>query len=201
MNDQEVRELVARVGKLERDNRRGKIAGGGVVAALLAVALVGAVMPQEIPWAIQAQVFQAVDETGEVRGVMTAGSLFFSDEEGEILISLNTNALSDDSRNELRFFGPNGIAAMGDYGIGYFDENGQTRSQLTDEAIAYYDESGQLRSQMSAEGIGYFDENGNLRARIGRVELITPSTGAETTYPAAVVLYDDEGNVIWQAPR
>jgi len=43
MSDQDVRELVARVGKLElkleRDNRRLKLAGAAVVAVLLAVAL------------------------------------------------------------------------------------------------------------------------------------------------------------------
>ena len=39
------------------------------------------------------------------------------------------------------------------------------------------------------------------RTQIGTVYLQNETTGAETTYPAAVVLYDDEGNVIWQAPR
>ena len=29
--------------------------------------------------------------------------------------------------------------------------------------------------------------------------LVTPSTGAETTYPAQVVLYDDDRSVIWSA--
>ena len=29
--------------------------------------------------------------------------------------------------------------------------------------------------------------------------LKTPSTGAVTTYPAQVVLYDADGNVIWSA--
>jgi len=30
--------------------------------------------------------------------------------------------------------------------------------------------------------------------------LKTPSTGAVTTQPAMVALYDDEGNVIWSVP-
>ena len=53
----------------------------------------------------------------------------------------------------------------------------------------------------TTEGIAYFDEDGSVRARLGAADLVTPSTGAETHYPAAVVLYDAEGNVIWQAPR
>ena len=62
------------------------------------------------------------------------------------------------------------------------------------------DANGQTRSQMDADGIAYWDENQNVRAKLGRVELTTPATGAETAYPAAVVLYDAEGNVIWQTP-
>jgi hypothetical protein len=38
-----------------------------------------------------------------------------------------------------------------------------------------------------------------VRAEMGRVETLTPSTGATTTYPAQVVLYDDDNNVIWSA--
>ena len=54
---------------------------------------------------------------------------------------------------------------------------------------------------MSASGIRYMDENGNTRARMGAVELTTPATGAETRYPAAVVLYTADGTVLWKALR
>ena len=52
-----------------------------------------------------------------------------------------------------------------------------------------------------AAGFTYADENGNVRVLVGNVELLTESTGAETRYPAAVVLYDAEHHVIWQALR
>ena len=61
------------------------------------------------------------------------------------------------------------------------------------------DESGTMRSVMDVDGIMYIDENANVRAQLGRVVLKTPSTGAETTYPAQVVLHDVDGNVIWRA--
>ena len=54
---------------------------------------------------------------------------------------------------------------------------------------------------MDTDAIAYFDENGQTRAVMGRVVTTTPATGAETTYPAAVVLYDAEGNVIWRESR
>ncbi len=53
---------------------------------------------------------------------------------------------------------------------------------------------------MSANfGFAYWDENGTDRVAIGRVGIVTPSTGATTTYPAQASLYDAEGNVIWSA--
>ncbi len=133
--------LEQRVERLERENRRLKLAGGAVVAVLLIVALVGAVMPQGIPEVIDARMFRVVDESGTVRATLGAS------------------------------------------------------------AIRYFDENSHQHVRMSDEGITYFDEDHNMRATLGRTEIVTPSTGATTTYPAAVVLYDAEGNVIWQAPR
>ena len=46
MSDEDVRELIARVGKLLRDNRVLKITGAAVMAVLLAIALVGAGLRQ-----------------------------------------------------------------------------------------------------------------------------------------------------------
>ena len=54
---------------------------------------------------------------------------------------------------------------------------------------------------MSADRIAYYDENEQGRAEMGRVVTTTPTIGAETTYPAAVVLYDAEGKAIWMEPR
>ena len=45
------------------------------------------------------------------------------------------------------------------------------------------------------------DAEGNIRSRLGAVGLTSRATQALTRYPAAVVLYDAEGNVIWMAPR
>ena len=52
-------ELEQRVANLERQNRKLQFGLVGVVAALLAVPLVGAVMPQEIPDVIEARRFAA----------------------------------------------------------------------------------------------------------------------------------------------
>ena len=57
-------ELEQRIERLERENRRLKVAGGAVVAVLLGVALVGAVMPLEIPGASEAEAVRVLDEGG-----------------------------------------------------------------------------------------------------------------------------------------
>ena len=131
--------LESRLSKIERDNRRLKLALGALLLALAAVPLIGAVMPEQIPEVIQARAFLAMDE------------------------------------------------------------NGNPRSHMSGLGISYRDENGTERTVMSEDGISYFDENRNTRARLGRVGLVTPSTGAETTYPAQVVLFDPEGNTIWEA--
>ncbi len=129
------------------------------MAVLLAVALVGAVMPQEIPDAIDARIFRVFDETGKMRAALSADGIWFDDESGTRRASMDTD------------------------GIRYTDENGTTRSTV------------------GAFGFDYFDENGKTRAQLGRTVIVTTSTGAETTYPATMVLYDAEFKVIWQAPR
>ena len=91
-------------------------------------------------------------------------------------------------------------AGMQILGISAHDEHGNIRAYIDSlSGISYRDENGETRASMYDGGIRYYDENNNLRAQLGRVWLDTPSTGATTTYPAQVVLYDDDNNVIWQA--
>ena len=56
-------ELEQRVERLERDNRRLKIAGGAVLLVFVATGLVGAASPQ-VPLSLQAQEFVLVTESG-----------------------------------------------------------------------------------------------------------------------------------------
>ena len=151
--------VVARLEKLERENRRLKIVGGLVVAVLASMALVGAVMPQEIPEVIEARSFRAVNENGHL------------------------------------------VTLMSPIGVRHFYGDQIPVFSMNIKGIFFSDSNRTMRVRIFEEGIAYFDENGELRAQLGVATLTTPATGAETHYPAAVVLYDAEGNVIWQAPR
>ena len=70
----------ARLDKLERDNRRLKLALGALLLALAAVPLVGAVMPEQVPDAVRARAFYVEDENGTVRVRIDDFGIFHRDE-------------------------------------------------------------------------------------------------------------------------
>ena len=117
-------DIEQRFERLERENRRLKLAGAAVVAVLLAVALVGAVMPQEIPEIVEARQFRVIDENGERRAMMSTDGIAYFDENVQMRGLMYTD------------------------GITYYDENGQWRSTMETNRIAYFDENGQWRGQM-----------------------------------------------------
>jgi len=97
-----------------------KVAGGAVVAVLLTVALVGAVMPQEIPELIEAGAFRVTDENGTVRAAMGTEGISYYDENGTLR------------------------ALMAAPAIVYFDEKEQWRGVMNANRIAYYDAEGNV---------------------------------------------------------
>ncbi len=187
--------VVARLERVERENRRLKIAGGAVVAVLAAVVLVGAVMPQEIPEVIEARMFRVVDENGESRILISAGGFEYLDQYGTVVANINDLGIFHGDENR------GGQAMMSSFGFAFFDENGTERASMDDLGIMYSDENGKSRALMLSGGFLYRDENGTQRAALGAFEVISPGDRAETRYPAAVILSDAAGYTIWQAPR
>ncbi len=134
--------VVARVEKLERENRRLKIVGGVLLLGLMAACTSAAVMPQEVPDVIEARTFAVIDEDGTTRAGITAVGIGYHDEQG------NLRAL----------ISPRGIA--------YIDENGTTRGRIEAGGSSYFHENGEISARIVASGSSYFDENGEIRARI-----------------------------------
>ena len=167
----------ARLEKLERDNRRLRMAFGAVLLAIVAVVALGAVSANQIPDVIEAHAFRVRDENGTARVAMGADGIFYWDENGTMRASMVAD------------------------GILYWDENGTGRASMGADGISYRDEDGTTRAIMDADGISYLDEDGNTRAKMGAINLVTPATGAETRYPALFALYNADGTVLWQALR
>ena len=56
-------------------------------------------------------------------------------------------------------------------------------------------------ASLSTGWLTFFDEQLTSRLELGRVTVVNQRTEAETTYPAALVLFDEEGTVIASLPR
>ena len=170
-------DLAGRVVKLEQDNRRLKRAGVAVAALLVAVPLAGAMLPRQVPEVVTARAFRVLDEAGTVRARLDTGGLTVFDDDGS------------------------GRVQIGNDGLRVFDDDGRWRAIINTYGLIVSDTDNQRQAQIVGGGLLVYDADGKRRAQIGEVDLLTPSTGAETHYPAAVVLYDADGNVIWQEPR
>ncbi len=189
-------EIAGRVQRLERDNRRLKLGSGALVAVLVAVPLVGAVLPEQVPEVIEARAFRVLDENGTSRTFLGAGGLGVTDEQGELRAGFTTDRLAFyDEQGEER------AHLDGEEGLRVTDEQGTRSTFLGAGGLVVTDEQGTVRAHLGADSLGFVDEQETLRLRLGRVTLVNQRTEAETTYPAALVLYDEEGAVIESLPR
>ena len=190
-------DIERRLERLERESRRLKVAGGAVVAVLLTVALVGAVMPQEIPEVIEAREFRVTYPNEKMCASLDGTGLRVWLDDPEF------PEYSACYGREFRMssFLDRHITVSGKHGA-TLTYQGQRRAEMSVfSGLRLWDERGELRSSMNSEKLAFYDEDYGTRASLGRVTLISPTTGAETTCPAAVVLYNAEGNVIWLAPQ
>ena len=164
--------LAVKVQRLERDNCRLKFGVGAMVAVLVAAPLAGAV---QRPGVIEARAFLVLDEAGEPRAALDADSLVFADEQGDPLAIMDEKSLTfyDDGPAKPRL------------------EMGKFRNNFV-----IFDEQGNTRAVLDENGLSFFNEEERVLLELGH-----SYSGAATTYPAALVLYDEERNVIWRAPE
>ena len=168
-------EIAGRVQRLERDNRRLKLGAGALVAVLVALPLVAAVLPAQVPEVIEARSFRVLDEQGTVRANLFEDGLLVIDEQGTQRALLGADSLV------------------------FYDEQG-TRVTLGGGGLTFYDGQGMPRAALIPDTLTFADEN-RARLQLGRVTVVNTRTTAETTYPAALVLFDEEGTVIESLPR
>ena len=115
----EVAVFESRVNKLEQDNRRLKLALGGLLLLLTVVPLVGAVIPEQVPQIITARQFRVIDATDVVRASISNSGITYYDRSGT-----KRSNVAD--------------------AINYWDENGTVRVLIGDPGIIYADETGNV---------------------------------------------------------
>ena len=168
-------------------------------AVLVAVATVAAVLSEQVPEVIEARAFRVLDENGTPRAGLGAPGLAFYSEDGTIQTARF-------GISGLGFFDEQGRqrTALGAYGLTFndgFKDELEMRARLGVGGLGLYDEHGTPRAGLGASGLVFDDEQGTTRLQLGRVTVVTSRTKAETTYPAALVLFDEEGKVIESLPR
>lgn len=207
----EMDDLLARVDRLERENRRLKLTTGALVAALAGAALLGAVWPQEIPETIAAQAIAVLDDDGNPRILLDANGVFYGDENGTTRVGLG---MDENGTAFIRVYGVRGEKQRISLGVNPNDS----------AALSFGDAPGIVRAVL---GVG---SRGapllSLRNREGTpVAELEAFQGLDETTPRArlafldhargirfaafalqdgtpiQLFFDAEGNVIWQAPR
>ena len=180
-----------RLGKLERQNRRMKLAGLGAVVIAGAFALMGQA-GRVHPSTITATGFVLVDAQGRERAKLEmykgVPMLILYDAKGKPRAGLGV--FSD---------GPK---------LGLYDANGKVRAALAafsdGPGLGLYDAKGKLSAMLAASPDGPWLEltgaNG-FEADIGVTGLVTPATGeTHKTSAASIVLFGKGKKVLWQAP-
>ncbi len=188
--------LTQRLDRLERENRRLKIAGAILLLALAAVGAMGQVLPKAVPKVVEAERFVVRDTKGKVLATL-----------GTEASGLPALVLSDQNgKRRAGLF----VLADGEPHLGLFDQNEKRRAVLAvlaDGAPALFlaDQNGKDRAGLvldtSGPSLVLRDENDKIRAVLGRAALEATATGTVEQRPAAsLVLFDKDGKVIWKVP-
>ena len=209
--------LSERLDRLERENRRLKLAGILALAGISAVVLMG--QARTGGKVVEAEKFLLRDARAKVRAELRADG----DEPELVLLDRNENSrvrlrLEADGRPALVLYGKNNIpsATLGLLGDGWpalvlFGKDGEGSaslevSPLVSAALHLSDRALKNRIQLLVDregkpSLSLLDSDKKSRAVLGHTELETSRTGTVEQRPASsLVLFDKDGKVIWRAP-
>lgn len=176
MND----ELLKRIERLERANRRMKWIGGALLVLVVAAAGMAQAVPATVAEEVAARKFRLVDKDGRTRAtlemVLVDPVLSLKDSDGSLRIHLGT------------FLGEPFLN---------LDTAPQAGSSLP--LPTHRITLGALEGRAAIE---VCDRTGATRATLGVTELAATSTGTKTTTSeSSLVLFDKDGKVIYQAGK
>ena len=190
-------EIAGRVQRLERDNRRLRLAAGGLVAVLVA-ATVAAVLPAQVPEVIEARAFRVLDENGTPRAGLGAPGLAFYSEDGTIQTTHAPDGLRfyTDEQSYSRL-------AAGGLVFVDVDELGAVIASMPEQVpevpwkrivareFLVLDELGERRAYLGPGGLEFFDEQGTRRIALY----------ADGQRAGQLAFLDEDGDVIEILPR
>jgi hypothetical protein len=186
MNEPMLADLTQRLDRLERGNRRLRLAGVILLLALVAVGAMGQVLPKAVPKVVEAERFVVRDTRGKISATLGAGS------------GTTTPALSlADQNGKLRA----GLAVLSDGAVGLVlaDKDGNLRASIglaadASSQVILYNKEGRggagLIVRADGAGLTLDDKDGERRVMLGLNAYGFPS----------LHLSDKDGKVIWKAP-
>ncbi len=210
---EEIRERLALVERSMRRYRTALAAMGLIaVAALAGPSLVGAA---KVPAVIQAKAFQMVDDSGRVRAMLATvhnnTRLDLFDEAGKARVVLDTagNTTGLHLYDEAGKGGASLETASNTAVLYLFDEASKRRVRLETAGgttgLYLNDDAQKLRVRLNTTGhitgLYLFDKARKERVILGNIDLQSTATGsAEHRSASSLVLFDEHGRVLWQAP-
>ncbi len=213
MNDSTLDTLTQRLDRLERENRRLKVAGTIVFLVLVAVGAMGQVLPKAVPKVVEAERFVLRDARGKMLATLGTDGLVLADQNGKFRAALgvgtdgSASLIFDDQNEKPRV--TLGVLDDGTPHLALLDQNEKPRLALavgTDGTphLALFDQNKKPRLALdvgtSGPSVVLGDQNRD-RAVLGHTELEGKATGTVEQRPASsLVLFDRDGKVIWRAP-
>jgi len=191
--------LAARLQRLERQSRRLKWGAVAFAVVLGAGLLMGQARPNKVAKTIEAERFVLRDRRGQKRAELLtwrgSPTLNFLDTNGAIQVSvgLAQSRRPGLEQASLRLYSADGKNAQAVLGISHgrpsfriFSKEGNGRVELT-----------MLNGEPTIE---LRDKNGKLRAVLGCVSFKLPRGTVVNRPPSSLILFNEEGKVIFGAP-
>ena len=215
-------EIIKRLERLERENRRLK--GLGLAALVLATALGGIYAARPVPQKIIAHEFDVIDASGTARAKMGVGPSGLSYVEAIGVKGQAASMIADPSSvTEVMLTNKKGIALanmtldpLGGPRFELNDSEGATRALMNVEpsgrsGIAFFDEQAdrggrnQERLQMTASPSGsptiHLSDTQGFSMMLGSGGTENAATGeTERTSAASIIMSGKDQRVIWRAP-
>ncbi len=208
MNEPTMETLARRLDRVERENRRLKQAGVIALAVIAVVVLMGQATQGKVAKVIEAEKFVLRDADGKgrarleslpsglvrlvlldkdenVQSVLGVGvgrpSLVLAGRNNKTILTTSFLSISGKSRLTLAVL-PSGVQSLA-----LTDNTGRTRAELAIEADG-------------SSTFGLFDRTGTARAVLGSTSLESETGVIEKRPESSLVLFGNDGKVIWKAP-
>jgi hypothetical protein len=205
MNELTMESLVRRV---ERENRRLKQAGVIALAVIAVVVLMGQATQGKVAKVIEAEKFVLRDADGKGRARLESlpsglVRLVLLDKDENVQSVLGVGV----GRPSLVLAGRNNKTILT---TSFLSISGKSRLTLAvlpsgEQSLALTDNTGRTRAELAIEvdgssTFGLFDRTGTARAVLGSTSLESETGVIEKRPESSLVLFGDDGKVIWKAP-